>query len=710
MKSTVASVFLIAFSFLLLVDFVSAAALTTIPARTIATLPATLPNLTVSANQTAILNASQRLILTTATASISPAAIAAMLEALKSGPMVYEAGEPARVIDSSMQKVVATIKSSEPDSSVAAVGVSPDGAYVYAAIEWTTKTDPYGGEETAHCLVVRLNASTDEPIDQFSIDNIYPTHMAVAPDGKVYLGYQDASEEGYGGVQIFDFSQGKGWYLHYDMTMMMNAFAFSPDGGQIYFAGWWNEPSVYDLDWAANTVHYIQLPGDTSQETVYTRSIAVGDGGKMLYAVVNRDKGIFAMNTEDQGKQIIPTDYFPVTLATSPDGSTLYVIGYFYDQNNKPVYLMYKYVGLKTVGPFHSNLLDFTVTDPGQFYMSDATGFVTVSSGYPSNMVVTGDGAYAYITTATGDGVSNAHGDSVVVFDLSQMTQLPSIAAPGGGFDVAASSAKILFAPPLQVGQFAQHSGMPGLEFLFVKKVSPLNGSFASQYQQDYFTVNAIFTEQLDNTTVNSSTFTVTMKDGTPVPGKVTCAQNIAIFLPDNQLPGDTDYVATLSSVIKSRDGYSLVAPVQWSFTTKLEFMGGAFANLSVVNVSFSTTNVTLIRPPLLGHFTLELPSNQSNASNHTVPQQSGPITQSAGGLGGGGGGGSVGGSPVVPGASGNRSLNVTAFATGSSNVTNAVGPVAVGARPGVTSPSAPSTQGFFGRIVEFFKSLFGMK
>ncbi len=714
MKGAVVSIaFCIAIALLLFAD--SAAALNTVPMRTVTVLPSTMPILTLNTTNTSI---APRPVFFAATTTLSPAAITAALEALKTGPMVYVAGRPAQVIDSSAREAVATIRSDEPDSSIPAIGVSPDGQYVYIAIAWSvTAQDSLGPYNEAHCAVVRLNASTQVPIDHFSFDWIRPEHMAVAPDGKVYLGYQEARYPDHAGVEILDFSQKKRWYLTYEQAMIMNVFAFSPDGGHVYYAGWWSSPGIYDLDWSVNNVHYYPLPGDDSVSASYTRSIAVGAGGRMVYAVVNRNKGIFAMNTEDKNKQVIPTDYVPVTLATSPDRSTLYVIGYFYNQDNQPVYVMHKYTGLKAVGPFYTSQLDYSVTDKAMFYTTDAMDYLTPSEGYPSYMAVTADGKYAYITLGKGDGVSDGHGSSVMVYDLEYLHQVSEIPVKNAYMDVAASPAKILFTPENELQPDTNTPAPDDPHAFLVKKTYPANGSYASLYQKDFFNVNAIFTAKLDNMTVSNATFTVAEKSGTPVAGKVSSAQNIVIFMPTSQLKPNTDYVATITTGLKSVDGYALAAPLHWTFTTRAGLIG--FTNLSI-----ATSNVTLIRPSQPRTFPIIFPNqtndqlDPSNQPNQTIPQTSNPIVpqQRQGTLHGGVDGGSQTDSGTPSNARNTSpSKNVTASANRIPPAGGETVPATLNERQDINrinpQPEPPNASpGFLGRIAALLRSLFGMK
>jgi OOP family OmpA-OmpF porin len=79
--------------------------------------------------------------------------------------------------------------------------------------------------------------------------------------------------------------------------------------------------------------------------------------------------------------------------------------------------------------------------------------------------------------------------------------------------------------------------------------------------------ITATFNEEMDRSTINTSTFTV--KNGTtPVPGKVTFAGTTATFAPTNNLEKDTVYTATISNGTKDVSGNALTNSYVWSFTT----------------------------------------------------------------------------------------------------------------------------------------------
>jgi hypothetical protein len=77
----------------------------------------------------------------------------------------------------------------------------------------------------------------------------------------------------------------------------------------------------------------------------------------------------------------------------------------------------------------------------------------------------------------------------------------------------------------------------------------------------------ATFSETMDPLTVTTATFT--LLDGTtPVSGSVTYAGTTATFSPTSELDPDTEYTATITTVVTDLAGNALVDDYVWSFTT----------------------------------------------------------------------------------------------------------------------------------------------
>ena len=82
-----------------------------------------------------------------------------------------------------------------------------------------------------------------------------------------------------------------------------------------------------------------------------------------------------------------------------------------------------------------------------------------------------------------------------------------------------------------------------------------------------YKVVTATFSVPMNQSTINSNTFTV--KQGTTsVTGVVTYSGSTASFTPSNNLLPGTGYTATITSGAKNADGFPLANDYVWSFTT----------------------------------------------------------------------------------------------------------------------------------------------
>jgi hypothetical protein len=534
---------------------------------------------------------------------------------LKTGPYAYALMDRNLVvIDTSSLKTVATVKPDKKDGHFEGVAVSPDSKFIYAAETWSEHYAEAGYETYLdYTKVIRLNASTLQPIDYFKFDYIIPRHLAVSPDGKVYLGVQDGSYPEDGGVRIMDFSQGKNWYINYNVLIMIYNFEFSPDAKHAYYSAWWECAKVHDFETAADSIYQYWLTDNCSDSYSYARTLALANNGKTLYAGVRKSNGIIAMNTDDHGMKFIMADYSPLALAASKDGNTLYAIGYITNSQDQEVYFIHKYSGLQPIGAPYDQPWELMVSTKSAFTY-DSMDYITPPDGsFPINLDVSADGKYAFIATSTGQDAYNK-GKGIIVYDLQYMNQIKVIDAKVSYNDIAVASDKILFAPPVDYSwakQFAPAGsvGVLGLaNSTYVKKLYPEPNAFAKYYKEEFFLLDAIFTDPLDNKTVNGSTFFLTTNSGEPISGHVSSAGNIAMLLLDSQLDEDTDYIAHLSKEIKSKDGKALYADVAWNFTTK----NGTSSSGEASN---STLNFTGIQALGLANAVQLQVSNSSNGS-----------------------------------------------------------------------------------------------
>jgi hypothetical protein len=82
-------------------------------------------------------------------------------------------------------------------------------------------------------------------------------------------------------------------------------------------------------------------------------------------------------------------------------------------------------------------------------------------------------------------------------------------------------------------------------------------------------TINASFNMQMDKSTINDKTFTLTDKDNTNISGERSFIGGNAVFKPKESLKNDMVYKAKITKEAKSTNGHSLKSDKEWSFTTK---------------------------------------------------------------------------------------------------------------------------------------------
>jgi hypothetical protein len=86
--------------------------------------------------------------------------------------------------------------------------------------------------------------------------------------------------------------------------------------------------------------------------------------------------------------------------------------------------------------------------------------------------------------------------------------------------------------------------------------------------------ISVTFTEGIDNSTINSSTF-ILKRGEASVPGQVTLAGSVAVFNPAENLAPDTVYTATITSAVKDLANNNMVSDKMWSFTTNSVIAAG---------------------------------------------------------------------------------------------------------------------------------------
>lgn len=102
--------------------------------------------------------------------------------------------------------------------------------------------------------------------------------------------------------------------------------------------------------------------------------------------------------------------------------------------------------------------------------------------------------------------------------------------------------------------------------------------------------VEVIFSEEMDPSTINPSTFTL-MQGTNEVSGVVEYSETRATFNPTNTLSAETVYTATITTGAKDLAGNALAANKVWSFTT-----GGSASVLASVNLGDAGNYVILAK------------------------------------------------------------------------------------------------------------------
>ena len=99
---------------------------------------------------------------------------------------------------------------------------------------------------------------------------------------------------------------------------------------------------------------------------------------------------------------------------------------------------------------------------------------------------------------------------------------------------------------------------------LTVTSTAPVSGASSVPVNKK---VSAVFSEAMDPSTLNNSTFTV-LQGTTLVAGIVSYSGTTATFTPSSTLPAGTTFSANLSTGVKDLAGNALATPYTWSFTT----------------------------------------------------------------------------------------------------------------------------------------------
>lgn len=121
-----------------------------------------------------------------------------------------------------------------------------------------------------------------------------------------------------------------------------------------------------------------------------------------------------------------------------------------------------------------------------------------------------------------------------------------------------------------------------------ITSTSPTNNATGVVRNTD---VAFTFSEEMDPSTINTSTFILT-KGTTTIPGTVAYSGKTATFTPTTPLSGGTAYTATITTGARDLGGNAVTANIVWGFTT----VGAISPNLEVVSLGASGNYVILAK------------------------------------------------------------------------------------------------------------------
>jgi hypothetical protein len=122
-----------------------------------------------------------------------------------------------------------------------------------------------------------------------------------------------------------------------------------------------------------------------------------------------------------------------------------------------------------------------------------------------------------------------------------------------------------------------------------VVSVSPVNQTTGVPLNT---TIEAVFSREMDPTTLTTSTFT--LQQGTKtIPGSVTCSGTRVVLVPANALSYQSVYTAVITPGVKDLQGKSIAEDYKWSFTTVTAPISGGSSGGSVINSPTPTTSPT---------------------------------------------------------------------------------------------------------------------
>ena len=112
--------------------------------------------------------------------------------------------------------------------------------------------------------------------------------------------------------------------------------------------------------------------------------------------------------------------------------------------------------------------------------------------------------------------------------------------------------------------------------------------------------ISATFSEDMNSSTITTSTFTLSSSSGSSVSGTVSYSNKVATFTPSSSLSYSTTYTATITTGVKDAGGNAMSSNYTWSFTTGSapdttsptgSVSGASYTNSSTVTLTLSATD-----------------------------------------------------------------------------------------------------------------------
>ncbi|WP_348269145.1 ice-binding family protein [Edaphobacter paludis] len=164
-----------------------------------------------------------------------------------------------------------------------------------------------------------------------------------------------------------------------------------------------------------------------------------------------------------------------------------------------------------------------------------------------------------------------------------------------------------------------KNPGTPGLNLPTVVSVSPSNGTTAAC---GLSVVNATFSEAMDPSTINGTTFTLAGPNGTAVSGQVSynSTNKTATFTLSAPLAENTKYTATITTGAKDLYGNAVASNYVWSFTSGICIVIPPPVLPTVVTVGpINGSQTACISTVVTAAFNEQMKSSTINASTFTV-------------------------------------------------------------------------------------------